>query len=130
MIVRSIFCATNQKKFAKPINAISIVDEYLEHARVFYFYASGKESMYISSADWMTRNLDYRIEAAVPINNKKIKAELLEMLEIQLRDNVKARILDNNLENNYVKNKQQPCRSQIELYHFLKSKIKEDQQPS
>lgn len=126
MIVRSIYCATNQKKFIEPINAISIVDEYLEHARVFYFYASGKELMYISSADWMTRNLDYRIEAAVSITNKKIKSELLEMLHIQLKDNVKARILDNDLENNYVKNDKEKCRSQIELYHFLKSKVKEE----
>ncbi|MBE8714860.1 polyphosphate kinase 1 [Sphingobacterium hungaricum] len=126
MIVRSIYCATNQKKFIEPINAISIVDEYLEHARVFYFYASGKELMYISSADWMTRNLDYRIEAAVAITNKKIKSELLEMLHIQLKDNVKARILDNELENNYVKNGDEKCRSQIELYHFLKSKVKDE----
>ena len=64
MIVRGIFCAVEQKTFKKKIHAISIVDEYLEHSRVMYFYNKGAEDIYISSADWMTRNLDYRIEAA------------------------------------------------------------------
>ena len=65
MIVRGIFCAVEQKTFKKKIHAISIVDEYLEHSRVMYFYNKGSEDVYLSSADWMTRNLDYRIEAAV-----------------------------------------------------------------
>lgn len=122
MIVRSIYCAVNQNTFKHPIRAISIVDEYLEHARVFYFYHAAKELTYISSADWMTRNLDYRIEAAVRITDKKIKTELLDMLEIQLKDNVKARWLSNNLNNEYVKDKKSEFRSQIELYKYLKSK--------
>ncbi|MBL1407298.1 polyphosphate kinase 1 [Sphingobacterium faecale] len=122
MIVRSIYCAVNQNTFVHPIHAISIVDEYLEHARVFYFYNAGKELTYISSADWMTRNLDHRIEAAVKINDKKIKAEILDMLKIQLKDNVKARWLNNNLNNEYVKNNEAEFRSQIELYKYLKSK--------
>ncbi|NGF57404.1 polyphosphate kinase 1 [Parapedobacter sp. SGR-10] len=120
MIVRSIFCAVNQKTFQKPIHAISIVDEYLEHARVMYFYHGGKEHVYISSADWMTRNLDYRIEAAARIFNKDIKTQLIEMLKIQLKDNVKARILDDTLDNTYVLGKKEEFRSQIELYRFLK----------
>ncbi|MDA4694099.1 RNA degradosome polyphosphate kinase, partial [Enterobacter hormaechei] len=80
--------AVNQKTFKKKIHAISIVDEYLEHSRIMYFYHGGKELMYISSADWMTRNLDYRIEAAVRVNNKDLKKELKEILNIQLHDNV------------------------------------------
>ncbi|HMR19658.1 MAG TPA: polyphosphate kinase 1 [Sphingobacterium sp.] len=123
MIVRSIYCATNQKTFKKPIKAISIVDEYLEHARVLYFYHAGKEHIYISSADLMTRNLDYRIEAAVRITNKNIKNELLDMLNIQLKGNVKARILDNTLSNEYVANHKPELRSQIETYRYLKKKI-------
>jgi len=123
LIIRGIYCATNQKTFKAPMNAISIVDEYLEHARVMYFYNAGKESMYISSADWMTRNLDHRIEAAVKITSKKIKEDLKEMLYIQLTDNVKARILNNSLSNHYVENKKEPCRSQIEIYNYLKRKI-------
>ncbi len=122
MIVRSIYCAVNQKTFIHPIHAISIVDEYLEHARVFYFHHAGKDLTYISSADWMTRNLDHRIEAAVKINDKKLKADILDMLKIQLKDNVKARLLNNNLDNEYVKNEDPPFRSQIELYKYLKNK--------
>ncbi|NGM61808.1 polyphosphate kinase 1 [Sphingobacterium sp. SGG-5] len=121
MIVRSIFCAVNQKAFKKPIHAISIVDEYLEHARVMYFYHAGKEHLYISSADWMTRNLDHRIEAAVRIFNKDIKSELLHMLKMQLKDNVKARVLNNTLDNAYVQREGEPFRSQVELYRFLKN---------
>lgn len=125
MIVRSIFCAVNLKTFKKPIHAISIVDEYLEHARVMYFHNAGKDLVYISSADWMTRNLDYRIEAAVKINDKKLKLEIIDMLKIQLKDNVKARILDNSLNNEYVSTDKEPFRSQIELYKYLKNKVKE-----
>lgn len=122
-IVRGIFCAVQQKKFKKPIHAISIVDEYLEHARVMYFYNKGSEDVYISSADWMTRNLDYRVEAAVKITAQELKQELIDLLQIQLKDNVKARILDNEMKNHYVKgSKKEKIRSQIEIYHYLKNK--------
>lgn len=122
MIVRGIFCAVNQKHFKKKFYAVSIVDEYLEHARVMYFYNKGAENMYISSADWMTRNLDYRIEAATPILQKNLKKELKELLEIQLQDNVKARILDKNMRNEYVESdKNKKIRSQIEIYNYLKN---------
>ncbi len=126
LIVRGIYCAVNQKSFKKKIEAISIVDEYLEHARVMYFYNKGSEDIYISSADWMTRNLDYRIEAAIKVTDKSLKKELKDILEIQLSDNVKARILDKNLRNEYVKqDKKHEIRSQIETYKYLKSKTKE-----
>ena len=123
LIVRGIYCAVNQKEFKEKIKAISIVDEYLEHARVMYFYNKGNEDLYISSADWMTRNLDYRIEAAAKITQKNLKKELKDILEIQLSDNVKARILDKKLRNEYVKNDHKEIRSQIETYHYLKSKV-------
>ncbi|SIQ24986.1 polyphosphate kinase [Chryseobacterium sp. RU37D] len=122
MIVRGIYCAINQKDFKEKIKAISIVDEYLEHARVMYFYNKGAEDIYISSADWMTRNLDYRIEAAAKITDKNLKNELKDILDIQLRDNIKARILDKKLSNEYINNKKEECRSQIETYKYLKSK--------
>lgn len=120
LIVRGIYCAVNQKSFRRKIQAISIVDEYLEHARVMYFYGKGNEDIYISSADWMTRNLDYRIEAAVPIIQKNLKKEIKDILDIQLNDNVKARILDKKLRNEYVKNGTAEYRSQIETYRYLK----------
>lgn len=125
LIVRGIYCAVNQKNFKTKIEGISIVDEYLEHARVMYFYNKGNEDIYISSADWMTRNLDYRIEAAIKITDKNLKKEIKDILEIQLSDNVKARILDKNLRNEYVKHdKKHEIRSQIETYHYLKNKTK------
>jgi polyphosphate kinase len=127
MIVRGIYCVVQQKNFKTPIQAISIVDEYLEHARVMYFYNKGSEDLYISSADWMTRNLDYRIEAAAKITQKNLKKELKDLLDIQLNDNVKARILDEDLSNKYVNNNKKEFRSQIEIFRYLKSKIKENE---
>ncbi|MEJ7680278.1 MAG: polyphosphate kinase 1 [Segetibacter sp.] len=121
MVVRGIFCAAvDNPKFKKPIKAISIVDQYLEHARVLIFHNGGKEKVYISSADLMVRNLDHRIEAAVLILDKSICKEIRDIIEIQLSDNVKARILDNNLSNSYVtSDSDQEGRSQMETYHYL-----------
>ncbi len=121
LIVRGIFCAMlESKKIKIPVQATSIVDEYLEHARVMIFNNGGKEKMYISSADWMVRNLDHRIEAAIPINDKVIKSELKDIIHIQLRDNVKARVLNNELSNNYVSSaSKKKIRSQIETYQYL-----------
>jgi polyphosphate kinase len=121
MIVRGIFCPViDLKKFKHPIKAISIVDEYLEHSRVMIFHNQGQEKVYISSADWMVRNLNHRVEAAIPITDPVIKQELIDIIHIQLRDNVKARILDSDLANNYVPSiGKKGIRSQIETYHYL-----------
>ncbi|HEX6179901.1 MAG TPA: polyphosphate kinase 1 [Chitinophagaceae bacterium] len=124
MIIRGIFCMyTENKKFTGNVRAISIVDEYLEHARVFIFHNGGEEKVYISSADWMVRNLDHRIEVTCPVFDDNIKKVLRTILEIQLKDNVKARILDNELSNKYVvDNSLQKVRSQIEIYNYLHQK--------
>jgi polyphosphate kinase len=124
MIIRGICCMyTENKKFKKKVKAISIVDEYLEHARVFIFHNSGKEKYFISSADWMVRNLDHRIETACPVFDKNIQRELKEILDIQLSDNVKARILDNELSNKYVTEPgEKKIRSQIQIYNTLLKK--------
>jgi polyphosphate kinase len=124
MIVRGIFCPmSDPKKQTGKYSAISIVDEYLEHARVMIFHNLGKEKIYISSADWMVRNLDHRVEAAIPITDPAIGNELKEIIHIQLRDNVKARILDNELSNNYVPSTgKKRIRSQIETFHYLYKK--------
>jgi polyphosphate kinase len=124
MIVRGIFCASmdHKKLNAKP-RAISIVDEYLEHARVMIFSNGGNPKVYISSADWMVRNIDHRIEAAVPILDPAIKKELQEIIHIQLQDNVKARVLDSALLNNYVPlGTRKKIRSQVETYLYLQQK--------
>ncbi len=125
LIVRGIFCMFSEnKKFIKPITAISIIDEYLEHARVFIFHNGGKEKVFISSADWMVRNLDHRVEATCPVLDKSIQQELTDILNIQLSDNVKARLLDNELSNKYKRDKpQKKIRSQIEIYSYLHQKI-------
>lgn len=124
LIIRGIYCPiTAPKKLSKPLHAISIVDEYLEHARVMIFHNQGAEKVYISSADWMVRNLDHRVEAAIPILNAALAAELKEIIHIQLRDNVKARILDTQLLNNYVSSTAKTkVRSQVEIYRYLSRK--------
>jgi polyphosphate kinase len=117
---------TENKKFKGDVRAISIVDEYLEHARVFIFHNNGHERVYISSADGMVRNLDHRVEATSPVFDDDIKKVLKTILEIQLTDNVKARILDNQLSNRYVRNNtQRKIRSQVEIYNYLSQKILE-----
>lgn len=125
MVVRGSCCAyTSQKAFKQPIKAISIIDEYLEHARVFVFHNGGQPKVFISSADWMVRNLDHRIETACPILDKDIQQELIHILNIQLSGNVKARILDNEQKNEYVaREKGEPVvRSQLAIYEFLRKK--------
>ena len=124
LIVRGIFCMFSEsKKYKRPIKAISIVDEYLEHARVFIFHNGGKEKVYISSADWMVRNLDHRVEITCPILDEDLKKVLKNMLSIQLSDNVKARILDNSLRNKYVRTEGNKVRSQVEQYNYLQAKL-------
>jgi polyphosphate kinase len=124
LVVRGIFCAQiDQAKFAGSMTAISIVDEYLEHSRIWLFHHSGKEELYLSSADWMIRNLDYRIEVAVPIKDEAIKEELKQILKIKLSDNVKARVLDKPLSNQYVvPSGKKKVRSQVAIYQYLKRK--------
>ncbi|MCC6684488.1 MAG: polyphosphate kinase 1, partial [Bacteroidia bacterium] len=123
MVIRGICCMlTENRKFKTAVKAVSIVDEYLEHARVMIFHNGGKQKVLISSADLMVRNLDHRVEAAAYIKDTAIANELKEMLRIQLQDNVKARWLDNTLSNNYVQSKGKRIRSQREIYNYLLQK--------
>jgi polyphosphate kinase len=125
LIIRGICCAlTEQKTFKGQVKALSIIDDYLEHARVFIFGEGKDRQVYISSADWMIRNLDHRVEAAAPIADKDIQQELLDILNIQLAENVKGRILDNEQSNNYVqRQKNEPMvRSQEAIYKYLQNK--------
>ena len=115
---------TENKKYKHPVQAISIVDEYLEHARVMIFHNDGDEKVYISSADWMVRNIDHRIEVACPIFNKDIRQQLKDIMQIQLSDNIKARKLDNHLENQYINPRNtKKIRSQVETYNYLHRKL-------
>jgi polyphosphate kinase len=125
MVIRGICCAyTEQKIFKNNLHAISIIDGFLEHARVFVFKNAKEPQIFISSADWMVRNLDHRVEAACPIYDKEIQQELLDILDIQLAENVKGRILDNDQSNNYVEREpdKPEIRSQEAIYNNLRNK--------
>ena len=124
LIIRGIFgMKIDDPILCKNIEAISIVDKFLEHTRVFLFANGGKEDIYISSADWMPRNLDRRIEVACPINSPEIKTELKELLRIQLRDNTKARILDSELSNQYNnQNNGSRYRAQEDYHNYIKKR--------
>lgn len=104
------------------IEAISIIDKLLEHSRIFIFRNNGDELYYISSADWMARNLDSRIEVSCPIYDKKIQKDLRKMLEIQWSDNVKARLVDALQLNNHKPGlADKRIRSQEAIYEYLKN---------
>ncbi len=108
-------------EISENINTISIVDRFLEHARVFCFHNDGDEKIYISSADWMVRNLSHRIETIVPIYDAEIHKTIKEILQIQLNDNVKARYLNDQKVNMYKSNGSElTIRSQLETYYYFK----------
>ena len=122
LIIRGIFGLNITRELSSNISAISIVDKYLEHSRIFLFGNGGDEKMYISSADWMPRNLNRRFEVACPIYDKEIQNELKEMLNIQLKDNSKARILDSSLLNQYSTGDESVYRAQEDFYKNMKNK--------
>jgi polyphosphate kinase len=93
---------TATKNVSTNIEVRSIVDKYLEHSRIFIFSNNGDEKYFISSADWMPRNLDYRSEVAVPVYDKNIQNELRNIIDLQWHDNVKARIINATQNNQYV----------------------------
>lgn len=124
MLVRG-FCCLHMAQVKKHENLIitSIVDRFLEHGRIYWFENNGDPKMYTGSADWMTRNLDRRIEVLTPIYDSDVFNELSQILELQLNDNVKARIVDAQESNSYFSNNKKPCRSQYEIYRLLKEKM-------
>lgn len=122
LIVRSA-CSlvTELPGYSENITAYSIVDKYLEHARVFIFHNNGKEKIFISSADWMARNLDHRSEVAAPIYDEKIKKIIKDLIDIQLNGNQKVRIIDRHQTNKYKEPKPgEPIfRVQDKTYEYL-----------
>ncbi|HIB38387.1 polyphosphate kinase 1 [Mesonia sp.] len=111
------------KNLSEHIYITSIIDRFLEHGRIYVFHNGGDERVFIGSADWMNRNLNRRIEVLAPIFDEDIKQELKEILQIQLNDNVKARVQDYTQKNEYVKHdKKKPIRSQYEIYKYLQKK--------
>jgi polyphosphate kinase len=116
----SLISSSEEEKYS--ITSVGIIDRYLEHSRVYYFHSKGKESMYISSADLMSRNLDRRVEVTVPIYDPELKKELAGFLDLQWNDNTAARILDNEL-TNQINHKGNPTTitSQVAFYDFLQA---------
>ncbi len=111
------------KDLSENIEVTSIIDRYLEHIRLFYFFNDGDELFFQGSADWLVRNLDKRVEVTTPIYDKEIKAQLKYFLDLQLKDNVKARIINARGSNKYVSTKGKAVRSQLEQYRYFESLI-------
>lgn len=123
LIVRGICCLIpGVEGMSENIEAISIVDRFLEHPRLFIFGNAGDPKMYISSADWMTRNLDFRVEVGCPIYDADIKKELMETFDICWKDNVKARVFSEKQDNAYRKSNGKKVRSQFATYDYYVKK--------
>lgn len=122
LIVRGICCIVPGKEgMSENIDGISIVDRYLEHGRCYWFHRGGEELLYISSADWMVRNLHFRIELAFPLFDSEVKKQIIDILEIQWEDNVKARNINEGFFNQYRKSDtKRKIQSQYETYKYLK----------
>jgi polyphosphate kinase len=121
IIVRGICCLIpGVEDMSKNIKVISIVDRYLEHGRIYWFNNDGNEKLYLASADWMTRNLSRRVEVGFPILEKSLSDEIKTLINLQLKDNVKARSLNKTQSNPYKKSTAKTkVRAQFDFYHFL-----------
>jgi polyphosphate kinase len=120
MIIRGICCLVPNQKFSRNINLRRIVDSYLEHGRIIVFGNNGDPEVYLTSADWMNRNINRRIETTFPLEDEDIKKELFDILDLQLRDNVSARLINENLENiPIVADGLKPVRAQWDTYKML-----------
>lgn len=121
LIVRGMMSlVAGKKNLSENIEARGVVDMFLEHSRIFIFGNDGDEKVFISSADWMARNMDRRVEITCPVYNSEIKQYLLDMFEIQWNDNTKNRILDEKLTNLFLPKSGVENRSQIQLFEHLK----------
>ncbi len=124
MIVRGICCLIpGVEGMSENIEVISVVDKFLEHSRVYIFGNNGDPKIYISSADWMTRNIDNRVEVSCPIYDEDIKKEILDTFNICWSDNVKARVINELQDNNYRVNDDKKVRAQFETYNYYLKKL-------
>ena len=124
MIVRGICCLVpGVKGMSENIKVISIIDKFLEHTRLYVFCNDNNPKVYISSADWMTRNIENRVEVSCPIYDEDIKQELIDTFNICWNDNVKSRILDKKQTNAYFRNENEKIRAQFDTYTYYKNKL-------
>ncbi|MEO8794374.1 MAG: polyphosphate kinase 1 [Daejeonella sp.] len=124
MIIRGMCCLIpGVEGYSENISVISIIDKYLEHARVWIFANDGDEKMYLTSADLMSRNLDHRVEVGFPVLDANIRKEIRDVIDIQLKDNTKAREINQNNNNKYIRSRSKTQhRSQNDIYSYLKYK--------
>lgn len=124
MIVRGICCLVpGVKDMSENIEVISVIDKFLEHTRLYMFCNAGDLKTYISSADWMTRNIDNRVEVSCPIYDEDIKQELSDIFNIYWNDNVKARHIDAIQSNTYVVNHKPKIRAQYKVYEYYQKRL-------
>lgn len=126
LIIRGMCCLiAGMKGYSEHIEVISIVDKYLEHSRVHIYCNGGNELIYLTSADFMTRNIDTRVEVGFPIFDEQLRKEIKDMIKIQLEDNSKSREINSHNTNKYHKTKSDKVhRAQIDIYEYLKHKNK------
>lgn len=124
LVIRGMCCLVpGVKGYSENIEVISIVDKYLEHARIYIFADGGKEQIFLTSSDLMTRNLDHRVEVGFPVLEKNLKQEIKDIINIQLHDNTKAREINSLNNNRYLKTDDKTkIRSQFDTYTYLKQK--------
>ena len=122
LVVRGICCLRpGVEGLSDSIEATSVVDRFLEHSRMFVFHADGADKLYLSSADWMTRNLNRRVEVAFPIYDPDVRRELRHVLDLQCADNAKARIIDKHQQNGFAREtKGATVRSQFDTYGYMR----------
>lgn len=118
MIIRGICCLVPGEDFSKNITVTRIVDSYLEHARIWHFHAEGQDILYMGSPDWMKRNLYRRIETVFPILDAKIKEQVLDFIQLQLKDNVKGTYIDTDLKDVRKAQKGELIRSQYDMLDY------------
>jgi polyphosphate kinase len=125
MIIRGMCCLiAGMKGYSENIEVLSIVDKYLEHARVHIYCNGGNELIYLTSADFMTRNIDTRVEVGFPIYDEDLKKEVRDIINLQLQDNTKSREINAHNTNKYHKNNSDlPHRAQVDTYNYLKHKV-------
>ncbi|WP_422104311.1 polyphosphate kinase 1 [Winogradskyella sp.] len=124
MIVRGLCCLVpGVVGMSENIEVISIIDKFLEHTRLYVFANDDDPKIFISSADWMTRNIDNRVEVSCPIYDEDIKKELLDLYEICWNDNVKARYINETQDNTYRRNDQPKVRAQFDTYNYYLNKL-------
>jgi polyphosphate kinase len=125
MVIRGINCIQFTEEYTHGnLEAVSIVDRFLEHTRAFCFHNDGEPEYFLSSADWMSRNLNRRVEVSVPIYDERLKRQLRDHFEILWKDNTKARIFNAERSNAYRSISGPKIRAQKELYHYVQKQLK------